>query len=696
MPTMAARAPDASGGDAGLAVRLLGRPGLVRAGGEPIRFRSRKSWAVLAYLLLGEAAPARARLASLLFSEADDPLRALRWSLSEIRQGLGDGATLDGDPVVLRPAPGTVVDVEVLLRGAWTDAITLAGLGAALLDGVSVAGAPGFETWLLAERHHVAAATEAALHEAALGSMARGEPDAALRYAVRAAALDPLDENHQALVIRLYRLTGDDAAAERQYAAARETFERELGVAPGVAVESALRESRQVPGEVDAATLEAIIEAGAAAVGAGSREAGVQSLRTAARLAGADRPAALRVRARLVLAEALVHALGGLDEEGLAALHEADRIALENGLPDAVAQARAELGYVDFLRGRYDRARFWLTDALDRARPGGPEGVGDVVAGSGALAVAAKATTYLGAVESDRADYPAARALLEDAVRLSRRAGDPRREAFGLSMLGRLDLLHGDLDAAAGRLDASVELAERVQWLALLPWPQALRGEVELARGDPAAAARILEQAFARACQLGDPCWEGMAARGLALVAEARGDAGRAFEVLADARVRANRLADPYVWLDAHILDAQCELGRRHGHPGTPRWVEAMTALTTRTGMRELAVRALLHAAALGDPGARSAAALLAADVDNPALARLMVTAGTATAGTAAAGTATAGTATAGTATAGTATAGTATAGTAAAGTATAGRATAGAATAGRVRTDTRPARGGS
>ena len=36
--------------------------------------------------------------------------------------------------------------------------------------------------------------------------------------------------------------------------------------------------------------------------------------------------------------------------------------------------------------------------------------------------------------------------------------------------------------------------------------------------------------------------------------------------------------------------------------------------------MRELTVRALLHSAALGDAGARSAAALLAADIDNPQL----------------------------------------------------------------------------
>src|SRR2546421_6968537 len=106
-------------------------------------------------------------------------------------------------------------------------------------------------------------------------------------------------------------------------------------------------------------------------------------------------------------------------------------------------------------------------------------------------------------------------------------------------------LFRGALDAAAGHLDASIKLAEDDHWLAFLPWPQALRGEVQLARADPPGAAGLLRHAFARACQLGDPCWEGMSARGLALVAEAEGDTERAFELLADARSRCNRLADP-------------------------------------------------------------------------------------------------------------------------------------------------------
>jgi DNA-binding SARP family transcriptional activator len=586
-----------------ITIQLLGRPRIARDPGDAYRFRSRKSWGLLAYLILSERPPPRSQLASLLFADADDPVRALRWCLSEIRRALGDDGSVDGDPVILHLPAGAVVDAEVVIGGTWSDAAGLPGLGADLLEGMSVKGAAAFETWLLSQQRHLAAASEAVLHEAALASMARGVLDTAIGYAVRAAAMSPLDENHQALLIRLYRMAGDDDAATKQFAAFTKALGAELGVAPGPAVESAMRATRHPRHEAtDDATIEAMVEAGLAAVSAGAVGAGVHSLQTAARLADRAGATRLRVSSRLALAETLVHALGGLDEDGLAALHEADEIALANDLGEAVGQARAELGYVDFLRGRYDRAEHWLTDALTFA--------------GGSPPVTAKAMTYLGAVESDRASYRRATGLLEQAVMLSQAAGETRRQAYGLSMLGRISLFRGDLDAAAGQLDASIELAERDHWLAFLPWPQALRGEVQLARADPAGAAELLQQAFARACQLGDPCWEGISARGLALVAEAAGDTGRAFALLSDARARSTRLADQYVWLEGYILDAQCELGRRHGHPDTRAWIETMRNLASRTGMRELALRSLQHGAALGHDGDGAAAAMLAADID--------------------------------------------------------------------------------
>lgn len=64
-----------------------------------------------------------------------------------------------------------------------------------------------------------------------------------------------------------------------------------------------------------------------------------------------------------------------------------------------------------------------------------------------------------------------------------------------------------------------------------------------------------------------------------------------------------------------YILDAQCELGRRHGHPDTRAWVETMQNLTARTGMRDLALRSLRHGAAPGHQGDAAAAAMLEAEL---------------------------------------------------------------------------------
>ncbi len=587
----------------GLVVQLLGRPRLAVDGASGYRYRSRKSWAVLAFLLLSERPPTRSRLASLLFAEADDPLRALRWALAEIRRGLGPDATLDGDPVRLALPTGATVDVDVLVHGHWRDAVELPGLGEDLLDGLALPDAAAFESWLLSQRRRLSAAAESILHEAALGHLAAGDLDRARDLALRAAVTSPLDENHQALLIRLYRLAGDDEAAEQQYAAWSATARRELGEAPGTAVRLALRE-RRGPQAVDGAAVRAITEAGAAAVSAGALDAGLASFETAVRLADEAGDGDLRVETRLVLAEALIHTLGGLDEEGVATLTTAERIALAGGDVEAAARARAELGYVDFLRARYDRAERSFADALTDGSP----------------TTVAKAMTYLGAVASDRADYPRASRLLTEATELSRDAKEPRREAFGLAMLGRVSLLRGELDDAAGRLRSAITLAEGDHWLSFLPWPQALLGQVMLSRGDLGGAAEALEQSFARACQIGDPCWEGISARGLALLRDAHGDADTAVTVLLDARRRANRRADPYVWLDVHILDALCELGRRHRLPSTAGWVEEMHRRASRTGMRELTVRAMLHGAALGDAGDAEAAVLLAGDIDNPVL----------------------------------------------------------------------------
>src|SRR3954451_24984634 len=159
----------------GLVIALLGLPGLETEGTSGDRFRSRKSWAVLAFLLLGERSPTRSQLASLLFADAEDPLRALRWCLAEIRRGLGPGALLDGDPVQLTLPFHATVDVDVLLHGNWNEAVRLPGLGEELLAGLGLQHARAFEAGLLSQSERLSAAAEPILHEVALGYLSRGD-----------------------------------------------------------------------------------------------------------------------------------------------------------------------------------------------------------------------------------------------------------------------------------------------------------------------------------------------------------------------------------------------------------------------------------------------------------------------------------------------------------------------------------------
>ena len=72
-----------------LGIRLLGRPEIERDGVVVAPPRGHKAWGVLAYLVLAERPVARARLAGLVFGEADDPLGALRWTLAQLRRALG-------------------------------------------------------------------------------------------------------------------------------------------------------------------------------------------------------------------------------------------------------------------------------------------------------------------------------------------------------------------------------------------------------------------------------------------------------------------------------------------------------------------------------------------------------------------------------------------------------------------------------
>ncbi|QBK04963.1 SARP family transcriptional regulator [Hylemonella gracilis] len=595
-----------------LTIHLLGPPSIDREGLALAPPRGRKAWALLAYLLCHPAPSTRAHLAALLFEDAEDPLAALRWNLSELRRLLGDAALPRVEAPLLVLPPDAVVDIEVVTRGACSQALQLPGLGRDLLEGMFFSNSPAFEVWLATERRRLRAATEALLHEAAQEQLAMGAASEAARIASRLVQSNPLDEDFQVLLVRCLAVAGEGIAAARQAAACRELFQRELGITPGPALDAAIHTvtARPItqPATGRAAAL-AQLEAGEAAVGAGALDAGLHCLRRAIVEADASHDPDLRTRARVALGSALVHAARGRDEEGAAALHEALAVSQETGSvrPALAAAACRELGYVEFLRGRYERACIWLQRAAPLAADDRAE--------------QARITTVHGAALSDTGHYRDAITMLEQACTLADNAGDARQLAYALSMSGRAWLLTGELDAAARALQRSLQLAQSA-WTAFLPWPQSLCAELDLLRGDVAGAAERFEQAWALGCHLGDPCWEGISGRGLGLVAIARGDTPRAVAILTDAARRCVQLPDAYLWGQGYTLDALCGLAVAQELPQATDWLIELRALAERGGMREFTARALAHQARLGDEASLTVARLLASDIGNPRLDR--------------------------------------------------------------------------
>jgi DNA-binding SARP family transcriptional activator len=592
-----------------LAIHLLGRSHLERDG-EPVAGpRGHKAWGLIAYLLLSRVRnPSREHLAELLFTGADDPLGSLRWNLAELRRALGPD-TLPRGATELGLPPGTFVDVDALTRGTSQEAVAIPGLGRELLEGMEFGNSPAFETWLLIERRRLLGAAQAALHEASLDRLAAGEATAAVGLAARLVELNPYDENFQELLVRSYAEAGDRAAANRQVSACIELFRTEHGRAPGAAVFRAAEASPPAPvpaagGDGTHAT-RARLEAGRSAIGAGSFDAGVRSLARAAAAAKACAAPELEAECWLALGTALVHSARGRDEEGADALLRAASLAEERGMGDVAAAAHRELAYVDILQARYARC----ARRLERA-----------VALADSDEERAGVEAMLGLAAADTGAHERALVHLRLSAELAERAGSHQQAAFSLSFVGRSHFLREELDEARAALERSLALARETRWIAFEPWPESWLAEADLAGGELPAGRERFEHAWALASELGDPCWEGAAGQGLGRIACREGRVPAGLRLLEEARRRAASFPDAYVWVEAYALAELASAAIAAGHARAREWVEDLSSLTARTGMRELAVRAYLLRADLGDRSALDSAAILVAEVENPAL----------------------------------------------------------------------------
>ena len=108
-----------------------------------------KPWGLLAYLAVTGQAHPRSELAELLFSEAADPLGALRWNLAALRRLLCRPDALKGDTIRL-DLSDAVIDIWQLDVGHLP--VFEPGVSGQLLAGLSFPDSPRFEMWLTGER----------------------------------------------------------------------------------------------------------------------------------------------------------------------------------------------------------------------------------------------------------------------------------------------------------------------------------------------------------------------------------------------------------------------------------------------------------------------------------------------------------------------------------------------------------------
>ena len=560
-------------------IRLLGRPCAWR-NGTRVELRGHKAWLLLTMLLLEDAPIGRDRLARMFFVDAADPAAALRWNLSQIRHRLG--VRLDGDPVVLRVPTDVSIDVDLLLHGDADAAAGVTGLDDELLAGVRVEATSELAVWLEDERRHIHRLGVDVRQEAALKHLGRGETRVAVALARQVAESSPLDENASALLVRCLRADGRIADARMVAERAAMRLRDELGVEPTdrlwAAVAAPPGGDRRVTGR---GAVIAQLEAGASAVAAGAADAGIAALRSAVVAARAVHEPALLARALVALGSAMIHGVRGVDQEGLALLHEA--VPLTGTVDDDALAARAhcEIGYVDFLRGRYDRAGHWF----DRARR----------AGNGVMAELGWVDVYEGSARDDVGDRRDAARLLDGAVHTAQSVRDLRLEAFALAMLGRHHLMQDDLDESKRALDTSLDIVRSLDWTAFRPYPQAMLADVVRLHGDLDRARALSEHAFVLAEQAGDPCWESVALRSLGLVAVDAGDVEQGVALLRDAPVQCRRLPDTYRWIELWGLDALVDVAHHQGLRQAHAWAKQLESEASALGMRPLAQRARRH-----------------------------------------------------------------------------------------------------
>ncbi len=254
-----------AGTDAVLQVRLLGQLQLRRPGAAPLELPpSRRTRALLGYLVATRTPHTRAALCDLLWDGPDDPRASLRWSLTKLRMvvDVAGAQRLGADRDKVRfDVDGCEIDafrVDHLLQGADVAGLPLDTLEEAarhlrgeFLDGLELPACYRFHLWWMAERERFARCRRQVLQ--ALTTRLADQPERALDHGRAMVAADPLAEIAHATLVRLLAAAGRYPEAEQHHAYAREVLRREIALPDGNALDEAIRVVRRRQRQVAAA-----------------------------------------------------------------------------------------------------------------------------------------------------------------------------------------------------------------------------------------------------------------------------------------------------------------------------------------------------------------------------------------------------------------------------------------------------------
>ncbi|MDH4278683.1 MAG: hypothetical protein OEW83_11445 [Acidimicrobiia bacterium] len=364
-------------------------------------------------------------------------------------------------------------------------------------------------------------------------------------------------------------------------------------------VSTSPRRTRTVAATVEA---RARLDAGSAAIAAGATEWGLDRLQGAVALASESEDVGLEAEALLEYGQSLAHSAQDRSTGVTAILHRAIAAANQAERKDYASRASSELAFLHIQTGDALQSHYWLARA--ETDSDGNDHLLAVVSGLRGLAF------------SDSAEYEQSLEAFDRSITLAQRAGKQRQVAWSLSMAARTHLLRGSTATALDQVEESIGIAESERWAALLPWPQAQRGEILRLQGRLDEASTQLEAAYALAREVQDLCWASVASRSLASVANDRHDvdASRAWTE----RSLEHRL--PYVWVLAHALEGKCHITRVVNDGTSRRTARQLAACAGGSGLREYSARAAIRLADLGDEAAGPAAHVFSTSIDNPTL----------------------------------------------------------------------------